>query len=304
MKISDTKKYLITNNHVISQNKINWDIEIEIHNHKKMKLKFNGRDVQFFPLVKDITMVEIKNNDSIYNDDIEFLDYDLNYIRGYIYYENENIIIIQHPLGKNDFSSGGKIVDIYDNEFEHNITTYEGSSGSPIILYTENAKSIKVFGIHKEGNPGKGVNTGTFIGEIFKNKNNGGNIKSNNNYIIAEIYIKDEDVNKEIQIINSYDYFQRKLNFKIEKDCMNEEEITKYEIRINEKLIPFNYYYKFTNKGKYIIKYSFYNYLSKTNNMFHECSSIINIDLSNFNIQNVTDMTCMFWCCESLTNLN
>ena len=38
--------------------------------------------------------------------------------------------------------------------------------------------------------------------------------------------------------------------------------------------------------------------------MSHECSSIINIDLSNFNIQNVTDMTCMFWCCESLTNLN
>ena len=149
MKVSDTKKYLITNNHVISQNKINWDIEIEIHNHKKMKLNFNDRDVQFFPGVKDITMVEIKNNDSIYNDDIEFLDYDLNYIRGYKYYENENIIIIQHPLGKNDFSSGGKIVDIYDNEFEHNITTYEGSSGSPIILYTENAKSIKVIGIHK-----------------------------------------------------------------------------------------------------------------------------------------------------------
>ena len=239
MKVSDTKKYLITNNHVISQNKINWDIEIEIHNHKKMNLNFNDRDVQFFPGVKDIAMVEIKNNDSIYNDDIEFLDYDLNYIRGYIYYENENIIIIQHPLGKNDFSSGGKIVDIYDNKFEHNITTYEGSSGSPIILYTENAKSIKVIGIHKEGNSGKGVNKGTFIGEIFKNKNNGGNIKSNNNYIIAEIYIKDEDVNKEIQIINSYDYFQRKLNFKIEKDCMNEEEITKCEIRINEKLIQF-----------------------------------------------------------------
>ena len=85
---------------------------------------------------------------------------------------------------------------------------------------------------------------------------------------------------------------------------MNEEEMKKCEIRINEKLIQFTYLYKFSNKGKYIIKYTFYNDLYKANNMSHECSSIINIDLSNFNIQNVTDMTCMFWCCESLTNLN
>ena len=31
MKISEGKKYLITNNHVISEDKINWDIEIEIN---------------------------------------------------------------------------------------------------------------------------------------------------------------------------------------------------------------------------------------------------------------------------------
>ena len=99
MKISDAKKYLITNNHVISQENINGDIEIEIHNHKTMKLNFNNRDIKYFPGVKDITMVEIKNNDSIYND-IEFLDYDLNYKRGYNQYKNAIIITIQHPLGK------------------------------------------------------------------------------------------------------------------------------------------------------------------------------------------------------------
>ena len=76
VKITEAKKYLITNNHVISQEKINWDIEIEIYNHKTMKLNFNNRDIKYFPGVKDITMVEIKNNDSIYNN-IEFLDYDL-----------------------------------------------------------------------------------------------------------------------------------------------------------------------------------------------------------------------------------
>ena len=127
----------------------------------------------------------------------------------------------------------------------------------------------------------------------------------NNNYIIAEIYIKDEDINKEIQIINSYENYQRINNLEIIKvEFMNEEEIKKCEIRINDKLIPFTYLYKFTNKGKYIIKYSFYNYLSKTNNMFGGCSSLTNINLSNFNTQNVNDMSYMFFECNSLIKLN
>ena len=151
MKISETKKYLITNNHVISQNNINWDIEIEIHNHKTMKLNFNNRDIKYFPGVKDITMIEIKNYDSIYND-IEFLDYDYNYRTGYNQYKNAIIITIQHPLGKKAFTSSGRIVDVYDNEFDHNITTHGGSSGCPIILYTENENLIQVIGIHKEAN--------------------------------------------------------------------------------------------------------------------------------------------------------
>ena len=65
MKISEAKKYLITNYHVISQENLNGDIEIEIHNHKTMKLNFNNRNIKYFPKVKDITMVEIKKNDSI-----------------------------------------------------------------------------------------------------------------------------------------------------------------------------------------------------------------------------------------------
>ena len=85
---------------------------------------------------------------------------------------------------------------------------------------------------------------------------------------------------------------------------MNEEKIKKCEKRINDKLIQFTYLYKFTNKGNYIIKYSFYNYLSKTNHMFFECSSLKNINLSNFNTQNVTDMNAMFWECSSLKKEN
>ena len=125
-----------------------------------------------------------------------------------------------------------------------------------------------------------------------------------NNYIIAEIYIKDEDINKEIQIINSYENAQRRSNREIIKEYMNEEEIKKCEIRINDKLIPFTYSYTFTNKGKYIIKYSFNNYLSKTNYMFSRCSSLTSLNLSNFNTKNVTNMVWMFSGCSSLSNIN
>ena len=85
---------------------------------------------------------------------------------------------------------------------------------------------------------------------------------------------------------------------------MNEEEIKRCEIRINNQLIPFNYFFKFTNKGKYKIKYTFNNYLTNTNHMFSDCSSLTNINLSNFNTQNVTNMSCMFSNCSSLTNIN
>ena len=48
MKVSDNEKYLITNYHVISQNNINDDIEIEIYNEKTMKLNLNNRQLNIF----------------------------------------------------------------------------------------------------------------------------------------------------------------------------------------------------------------------------------------------------------------
>ena len=38
--------------------------------------------------------------------------------------------------------------------------------------------------------------------------------------------------------------------------------------------------------------------------MFAFCKSIINLNLSNFNTQNVTNMSCMFSGCSTLTNKN
>jgi len=148
MKIDNSKKYLITNNHIISKEIINDDIEIEIYNGKKMKLELNNRFVKYYPKEKDITIIEINNKDGIFKD-IELLDYDSNYTKGYDIYKNVYIFSIEHPLGESAACAGGKIVNINNYEFEHNIPTNNGSSGCPIILLNNNINIIQVIGIHK-----------------------------------------------------------------------------------------------------------------------------------------------------------
>ena len=131
----------------------------------------------------------------------------------------------------------------------------------------------------------------------------------NINTIIAEINIKETDINKDISIINSYEEDNRGYDW-----MMTKEEIDKYgnekeikdncKIKINNNYIDFNYYYKFKEKGKYIIKYIFTNNINKTNYMFFGCSSLTNINLSNLNTQNVNDMSHMFDGCILLTNID
>ncbi len=44
--------------------------------------------------------------------------------------------------------------------------------------------------------------------------------------------------------------------------------------------------------------------VTNMNNMFYECNSLVNLDLSGFNTSNVTNMYRMFYNCSSLTSLN
>ena len=164
-------KYLITANHVLSKDKIDNDIEIEIHNHKKMKLQFKNRKFLFYPDPIDITIIEIKKYDKVYND-IEWLDYDNSFIEiGYKIYKEANVFTIEHPLGESASCASGRItrIDFYEgiSQFYHNITTGLGSSGAPIILLNNN----KVIGIHLGKDYNEGFNFGCFIGEIFMKRN-------------------------------------------------------------------------------------------------------------------------------------
>ena len=128
------------------------------------------------------------------------------------------------------------------------------------------------------------------------------------NSIIGEINIDSNNTNKDIQIINSFENYQRKRNLEYNENDdinMNEKEIKEnIEIKINGKTIDFTYSYKFESKGVYKIEYIFKNYLTKTNHMFADCKYITNLDFSNFNTEYNKNMSYMFSGCESLTNLD
>ena len=304
-------RYLITNYHIISEEIINKniEIEIEIHNHIKMKLNkldFNNRHIKYYPKYRDITIIEIKNTDKIFNF-IQFLDYDKSFRqKGYQIYLNKYIFTGEYPYGEQASFASGQLKNINCYEFEHNIATFNGSSGCPIILLTYNLNDAYVIGIHKQADYYKNINYGTFIGEIFNETGDLNSINSSNslslvNYIIAEIYIRESDINNNIRIINSYEEYCRQYGLNIQEK--NEKDIKNCEIRINNKLIPFSYFFNFPSRGLYTIKYSFRNIFTNTSFMFSLCSSLIKLDLSNFNTLNVTDMSCMFLRCISLTNL-
>ena len=284
-------KCLITNNHILDENdiEINSEIIIEYKGNKKM-IVINEKRKAFTDIKIDYTCIEILDEDNIQ----QFFKTEKN-IDDMNSYKGQDIFILQYPNGNELSFSIGKIISIEDNKIKHTSSTEGGSSGSPIISRYSNSS---VIGLHYGTN--NKFNLSITIDSIIKDL-----IKKYNNIILAEIIIKAEDINKEIRIINSYEEFIRKNKYKYEDKYENEKEIkAKCSIEINDNKLPFCYYYKFENIGKYKIKYSFSDKLEKTNNMFFGCSSLISIDLSNFNTQKVTNMSWMFTRCKFLTNID
>ena len=178
INISNSKKYIVTANHIIDnikQEYKNSEIEIQIYNNKKMKINLINRYYLSLRIPIDIALIEIKDTDEIYND-VTFLYYDLNYEKKYEIYKDGYIFTIEHINGENAACASGQIIDIRDNEFSHTIPTDLGSSGCPIILLNNSINVIHVIGIHTSKDIVKLINYGTFIGEIlnkgiFKNEN-------------------------------------------------------------------------------------------------------------------------------------
>ena len=169
INISDNSlKCLITNYHIISE-KIK-EIQIEIYNKKNINLilDVNNRFIQYFDEPLDITVIQINDKEWDIIQNAEFLDLDMNYITGYEQYIGSYIFALGYPYGDEIVEGSGKITNIKKSyEFEHNIPTDKGCSGSPIILLNY-SKVIKIIGVHKGESIKKMDNTNiaTFIGKI------------------------------------------------------------------------------------------------------------------------------------------
>ena len=292
---------LMTCYHIISDDFVKNNKYIEIYIKDYSHIININKDSKIYSSKKeeyDIMIIKINEDNNKINN---YLEIDSNIFKkdSFLTYQNEPIYILHYPnieIGRPCISYGNGIEKINEYNIKHKCYISYGSSGGPILSSLTN----KVIGIHK-GYINKEYNIGIFLS--FLKSSLDGIIE--NNFIIAEIYIKDGDINKDIRIINSFEEYKKTRTFiELKEEYMNEKEINKCQIEINDESIPFNYYHKFNIKGNYKIKYSFMNYLTKTNHMFTECSSLINIDLSNFNTQNVTDMDSMFSGCSSLTNIN
>ncbi len=69
MKVNDSKKYLVTNYHIIShkRTRTNEDILLHLSNEKEIGLNLKNRHINYFREI-DITSIEIKDCDEICNE--------------------------------------------------------------------------------------------------------------------------------------------------------------------------------------------------------------------------------------------
>ena len=243
-------KYLMTNCQHIKIESIK-NVIIEIWNKKTMNLSVNGCFIKYYKEPKNIIVFEIKESDCIYND-IQFLDYDHEIINktDYSVYKNQNIFTVVYINEEEETCETGKIIDIDNYEFIHNIKVSNFSSGSPIILWSKNINEIKVIGIYTKGDFFINMNFAIFIDIIIKdlininkdsinkkinsdnekicNINLNNNSKKENKLIANPIIIKENSSNNQI--------FKKSTNMIINQKALLNDKISNENNNISNNI--------------------------------------------------------------------
>ena len=325
IKIKEQKiKGLFTNNHILNQNDIQIgktinfiirDIEKDINIEKNIKITKERFTLTNEEL--DYTFIQIFNNEP-YNNFFE-IDKKINCNNPYEEYKLDEFCIIQYS--NNEISiSEGKLEKIENNILFYSIATDKGSSGSPLIVYSRN---LNVIGIHFMG--GEKLNKGIYfkyiLDDINKRINDMNFNKEINNKNLDNVNkAKINDENKENQIIALYKINDNKkskddkyniLNYygnnywENDKELNNKKDFEELiDLFLNNQKIEFQFKFTFKQNKEYKIKMNIKEQLKNLRNMFYNCSSLISLNLDNFNTNNVEDMSYMFSGCSSLTSLN
>ena len=296
------KKALFTNNHILDEESIKTGKTIKFQYQKKdITIEITEKRNAFTDKELDYTCVEIFDEDGIE----KFFEIDTDVTTNTInknILKNQQIFVLQYTESRELSLSAGKILHFLGTKMIHSAVTNKGSSGSPLIR--RNRKELNfVVGIHfgtiKNHKYGNLATPFDNILEDLKLKI----IESSKIKIKAHIKIPSD--NYKARIINSSENVERERILKIDYSNVvkNEEEIKNCMIFINKEKIDFTYEYTFRNKGEYEIIYIFNNLLNSTNFIFYECRDLSYLDFTNFNTQNVTNMSNMFCGCESLKEL-
>ena len=239
MKTQYSKKYIVAIYRIIPDDKIIEEIELEIYNHKMMKLNSKEFQIKYFQKPKDITLIKIKNDEHILNE-IRFLLCDFN-IDSFIY---DNIFSIKLPFEEKVICPSGKILHPVDFEFVHNIPIDNNDYISPIMLLNNNINETKIIGINKNINNSQDKNNGIFIGEIINENND----DSSFDYDTKEI-LNFTDVNKfQIKFI-SYD-----SHIELSIPCKRDDIFSSVEEKLYEKFPELKYKNLKFYKNKKLIK--------------------------------------------------
>ena len=284
------KRILLTNHHVLDETKIKGSKEIDIIYKGEIK-KINLLKRRIYTSENlDYTCIEIFEEDNIdlfFNIDQRIFENDTKL------FKKEEIFILHYPLEGDLNFSIGKILSISNSNISHNCKIIGDSLGSPIISRYNSSLIGLYFG---EPNNNMGKEISCILNDI-KSKIQ--------NFIVAEFEINEENINKNIRIINSFEQSILEKGKNIKEEAYKNEKTIKdnCRIEINNSPIPFTYYYKFPEKGKYSIKYSFISRINDINRLFLNCNSLKSVDLSNFNCENVTNLSCIFRNCINLEKI-
>ena len=156
---------LLTNNHILNEDKIKLGSKIEIeHNNENKDIEITKNRFTRTNAKYDFTCIEIFENEK-YNNYFE-IDDNINTDNPNKRYKDQGIMMVQYPNLEASFGSG-KVNSVENNyQIFHSIPTKGGSSGSPIIL---KSGSLKIIGIHcGKFKKNKNLNIGNYMKVILE----------------------------------------------------------------------------------------------------------------------------------------
>ncbi len=153
-------KVLFTNNHVLNKNSINEGEIIKCRYKNELK-KFEIKNRRCYTNEDlDYTCIQILDEDKI-EDFFEIENENSNNSKEY---NGEDIALPQYPKGGPLKINAGCLVKIEGNQIFHYVTTFKGSSGSPILLLL---REYKLIGIHCATSEKLKMNRGIKIKDIL-----------------------------------------------------------------------------------------------------------------------------------------